>query len=132
VAPTATSRPSTEAAIWMFIPVWPALPENRSGMPHQSHVGQIVPSTSTLPEPVTSFGSGTTSASASPMAGRSRSQRRDTVGWPTPKTAPANSWVMFVRINATTIATDRNNLAYGRPARGNHHRPRGEPAQPAW
>jgi hypothetical protein len=51
------------------------------------------------------------------MAGRSRSQRRDTVDWLTPKIAPANSWVMFLRISATTIATDRHRpSAYGRPA----------------
>jgi hypothetical protein len=37
-----------------------------------------------------------------------RSRRRDTLGWPTPKMALAASWVMFSRISATTIATDRN------------------------
>ena len=40
------------------------------------------------------------------MAGRSRSHRRDTVAWEQPKMSPAISWVMFVRIKVTTMATD--------------------------
>ena len=50
------------------------------------------------------------------MAGRIRSQRRDTVGWLTPKTAPARSWVMLLRISATTIATDRYSPIAAGPA----------------
>ena len=40
------------------------------------------------------------------MTGRSRSHRRDTVAWEQPKMSPAISWVMFVRIKVTTLATD--------------------------
>jgi hypothetical protein len=40
------------------------------------------------------------------MTGRSRSRRRDTVAWEQPKMPPASSWVMFVRIKVTTMATD--------------------------
>ena len=40
------------------------------------------------------------------MAGRSRSCRRDTVAWEQPKMSPATSWGIFVRISATTMATD--------------------------
>ena len=50
------------------------------------------------------------------MTGRSRSQRLLTVGWLTPKNAPATSWVRFLRISATTSATDRNSpIEAGRP-----------------
>jgi hypothetical protein len=76
-------------------------------MAFQSQVGQIVPSTSTVAEPATSFGSGTQSASASPISGLSRSQRRLAVDWLTPKMAPVTSWVMFLRSSATTIAIER-------------------------
>src|SRR6185312_13378877 len=99
---------------------YPALAENRSGTWRQSQVGHTVPSTSTVPRPTTSLGSGTTSARASPISGRSRSQRRLTVAWLTPNTAPAKSWVTFVRIRHTTRATDRNSpSASGGPAETN-------------
>jgi len=40
------------------------------------------------------------------MTGRSRSHRRETVAWEQPKMSPVISWVMFVRIKVTTLATD--------------------------
>jgi hypothetical protein len=61
-------------------------------MAFQSQVGQVLPSTSTVAAPATSFGSGTQSANASPISGLSRSQRRLTVGWLTSKMAPTTSW----------------------------------------
>jgi len=66
----------------------------------------MVPSTRAVPPPRICRGSGTQSARARPMAGRSRSHRRDTVAWEQPKMPPATSWVRLVRISATTIATD--------------------------
>src|SRR5690349_24999153 len=47
----------------------------------------MVPSTSTVPRPTSSPGSGTSVARTSPMTGRSKSHRRLTVGWLTPNTA---------------------------------------------
>jgi hypothetical protein len=85
-------------------------------MCRQSQVEQTVPSTSTVPAPTTSAGSGTNSARTSPISGRSRSQRRLTVGWLTPKIAPAKAWVRFLRSTHTTSATEPNRpSAYGRP-----------------
>jgi hypothetical protein len=79
-------------------------------------VGAMVPSTSTVPVPAIWLGSGTQSARASAMAGRIRSQRRETVAWLAPKISPARSWVRLVRISATTSATDRNRpIAAGLP-----------------
>jgi hypothetical protein len=49
IGPTAARRPLSVAAIWMFIPAYPALAENRSGMSRQSQVGQIVPSPARFP-----------------------------------------------------------------------------------
>src|SRR4051794_34319653 len=69
------------------MPGYPALAENRSGTWRQSQVGHTVPSTSTVPRPTTSRGSGTPSARASPISGRSRSQWRLTVAWLTPNGA---------------------------------------------
>ena len=55
-----------------------------------------------------------------PISGRSRSQRRLTVAWLIPNTAPAKSWVTFLRIRHTTRATDRNSpSASGGPAETN-------------
>ena len=94
--------------------------ENRSGTWAQSQVGHTVPSTSTVPRPTTWRGSGTASARTLPITGRSRSQRRLTVAWLTPNTAPAKSWVTFLRIRHTAIATERNSpSARGRPAETN-------------
>ena len=74
-----------------------------------------MPSTSTVPAPTTSAGSGTNSAITSPISGRSISQRRLTVDWLTPKIAPVKAWVTFVRITHTTSATEPNRpSAYGR------------------
>src|SRR3954451_2869925 len=118
--PTAASWPSRVAAICRFMPGYPVLAENRSGTWCQSQVGHTVPSTSTVPRPTTSRGSGTPSARASPISGRSRSQRRLTVAWLTPNTAPAKSWVTFLRIRHTTRATDRNSpSASGGPVETN-------------
>ena len=77
----------------------------------------MVPSTRAVPFfPRISAGRGTSPASTGPMSGRSRSQRLLAVGWLTPKMAPATSWVMLVRISATTMATDRNKpIEAGRP-----------------
>ena len=50
------------------------------------------------------------------MTGRSRSRRRNTVGWEQLNKPAASSWVMFVRINVTTMATGRDSpAAAGRP-----------------
>src|SRR3954471_21760274 len=123
--PTAASWPSRVAAICRFMPGYPVLAENRSGTWRQSQVGHTVPSTSTVPRPTTSRGSGTPSARASPISGRSRSQRRLTVAWLTPNTAPAKSWVTFLRSRHTTRATDRNSpSASGGPVETNLSRPR--------
>ena len=40
------------------------------------------------------------------MAGRSRSPPRGHVAWEQPRMSPAISWMMFVRIKVTTMATD--------------------------
>jgi hypothetical protein len=120
IGPTAARRPSSVAAIWMFIPGYPALAENRSGMSRQSQVGQIVPSTSTVPAPTTSLGWGMNSASTWAISRRSRSHRRLTVAWLTPKIAPAKAWVTFLRIKHTTSATEPNRpSAYARPTEVN-------------
>jgi hypothetical protein len=42
------------------------------------------------------------------MAGRSRSQRGDTVAWEQPEIPAATSWVKFLRISVATIATGNN------------------------
>src|SRR5258707_13863109 len=49
--PTAARSPAMVAATWMFIPAYPALPENRPGIAFQSQTGQTVPSTSSVPGP---------------------------------------------------------------------------------
>ena len=66
-----------------------------------------MPSTSTVPAPTTSAGSGTNSARTCPISGRSTSQRRLTVDWLTSKIAPANAWVRLVRSKHTTSATEQ-------------------------
>ena len=91
-------------------------------MAFQSHAGAIVPSTRAVPFfPMIWAGAGTQSASTSPMAGRIRSQRRETAGWKHPKMAPASSWVMFVRISVGTITTGLNRpIAARRPPMALH------------
>src|SRR5487761_1582167 len=117
--PIAATSPARVAATWMLMPAYPALPEYRSGMAFQSQVGAMVPSASRVPFfPAIWAGASTQSASTWPMTGRSRSHLRDTVGWEQPKTAPAASWVRFLRISVTTIATDLNRpIAAGAPPR---------------
>src|SRR5690349_615292 len=100
------------------MPGYPALAENRPETWPQSQVGHTVPSTSTVLRPTISRRSGTASARTSPITGRSRSQRRLTVDWLTPNTAPAKSWVTFLRIRHTTRATDRNSPSTGGSTRG--------------
>ena len=57
--PTAARSPAMVAAIWMFIPGYPALPENRPGSALQSQTGHTVPSTSCVPRrPAISAGCG--------------------------------------------------------------------------
>src|SRR5919197_1685048 len=73
----------------------------------QSQVGAIAPSTSAVPAPNASRGCGMRLVTACLMTGLSRSQRRLTVDRLTPKIAPANSCVTFVRIKPTTSMTDR-------------------------
>jgi hypothetical protein len=86
-------------------------------MADQSQVGAMVPSTSAVPFlPRISAGRGTSPASTSPITGRSRSHLLLTVGCEQPKIAPATSWVTFLRISVTTIATDPDRpIASGRP-----------------
>jgi len=66
----------------------------------------MVPSTRAVLSPRISRGPGTQLASTWPMTGRSRFHRRETVAWEQPKMSPATSWGIFVRISATTMATD--------------------------
>jgi hypothetical protein len=124
------------AAIWTFMPGQPALAENRPGIADQFQTGHTVPSASSVPFcPAICAGCGMQPARTPPISGRSRSQRLDTVGWLTPKTAPATSRVRFLRISAATIATGRYSSIAGRPAapprdiRGGDRNTRGQLAQ---
>ena len=112
--PIAATSPLRLHAICTFIPVYFAFPEYRSGIALQSHTGQTVPSTRAVPSrPSTWTGSRTYGASTLPMTGRSRSQRRLTVGWLQWKCAAAAVWVPLRRISMTTMTTESSSPATG-------------------
>src|SRR4051794_21386710 len=105
------------------MPGYPTFAENRSGTWAQSQVGHTVPSTSTVPRPTTSRGSGTTSARTSPDHGPQQVPTTADGGLADPEHRPGE---ILGHVRAYQAhhhrhgATDRNRpSARGRPAETN-------------